>query len=343
MSNLLRSVLDGINSIVMNHGWSIVIFTVLIRLALMPLDIKSRKSMRKMSLINPEMQKLQKKYANDKQKLNMKMAELYKREKISPMSGCIPMLIQWPILIWMFSAMRTIANENMVAQVFRFLAEDAAPILSSESWLWVKNVWTPDSIFTSCVPDLRSLNMVGAEVWQAVYNTFSAEQLSVIAGNVQGVIDFSTSEATSASISAIMASLQNMPAYQQMASTVPGWSNIRVLLFNISLYQNYNGWTLLPILAGLSQVIQSKLMPQQNQQSAQNNNNNQNSQSTAKFMQVFFPILSVYFCLTSNAGFAIYWVTSNIVMGVSSVLINKYLEKQDKKNAASVTGEGSVK
>ena len=61
MSNLLRSVLDGINSIVMNHGWSIVIFTVLIRLALMPLDIKSRKSMRKMSLINPEMQKLQKK------------------------------------------------------------------------------------------------------------------------------------------------------------------------------------------------------------------------------------------------------------------------------------------
>ena len=84
-------------------------------------------------------------------------------------------------------------------------------------------------------------------------------------------------------------------------------------------------------------------MPQQNQQSAQNNNNNQNSQSTAKFMQVFFPILSVYFCLTSNAGFAIYWVTSNIVMGVTSVLINKYLEKQDKKNAASVTGEGSVK
>ena len=341
MTDLLRSVLDGINSIVMNHGWSIVIFTVLIRLVLMPLDIKSRKSMRKMTLVQPQMQKLQKKYANDQQKLNMKMAELYKKEKISPMSGCIPMLIQWPILIWMFGAMRAIANEQMVAQVFRFLAEDAAPILSNESWLWVKNVWTPDSFLTSCVPDLRSLNMVGAEVWQNVYNSFSAEQLAVIAGNVQSAIDFSTSEAASASVSAIMAALQEMPAYQQMAGTVPGWSNIQILFFNVSLYQNYNGWMLLPIMAGLSQVIQNKLQPQQNQQPQQNNNGN--AQSTAKFMQIFFPFLSVYFCLTSNAGFAIYWVTSNIVMGASSILINKILEKQDQKNAASVSGEGSVK
>ena len=342
MTNLLRAVLDGINTIVMNHGWSIVIFTVLIRLVLMPLDIKSRKSMRKMSLVQPQMDKLQKKYANDKQKLNMKMAELYKKEKISPMSGCIPMLIQWPILIWMFGAMRAIANEQMVAQVFRFLAEDTAPILASESWLWIKNVWTPDSFLTSCVPDLRSLNMVGVEVWEQVYNTFSADQLAVIAGNVSAAIDFSTSEAASASISAIIASLQEMPAYQQMAGTVPGWSNIQILLFNVSLYQNYNGLMVLPIMAGLSQVIQNKLMPQQNQ-NQQKNNANGNAQSTAKFMQVFFPILSVYFCLTSNAGFAIYWVTSNIVMGGSSILINKILEKQDQKHAASVNGEGSVK
>ena len=339
MTNLLRNVLDGINSIVMNHGWSIVIFTMLIRLVLLPLDIKSRTSMRKMTLVQPEMNRLQKKYANDKQKLNMKMAELYKKEKISPLSGCIPMLIQWPILIWMFGAMRAIANENMVAQVFRFLAEDAAPILSSESWLWVKNVWTPDSLFTACVPDLRNLNMVTAEVWQAVYQSLRADQLAVIAGNVQGVIDFGTSEAASASISAIMASLQQMPAYQQMSSVVPGWGNVRVLLFSISLFKDFNGLMILPLLAGLSQVVMNKLQPNQNQ----NQNQNGNAQSTAKFMQVFFPILSVYFCLTSNAGFAIYWVTSNIVMGVSSLLINKYLEKQDKKRAASVSGEGTVK
>lgn len=339
MTNLLRSVLDGINMIVMNHGWSIVIFTILIRLVLMPLDYKSRKSMRKMAVIQPQLEKLQKKYGNDKQKLNMKMAELYKKEKISPMSGCIPMLIQWPILIWMFSAMRAIANEQMVAQVFRFLAEDATPILANEGWLWVKNVWTADSFFKSAAPDLMSLQMVGADVWEKIYNTFSAEQMAVIAQNVEGVIDFTTKEAQSASISAIMASLQQMPAYLELLQPVSGWANVRILLFQITVYQNYNGWLVLPVLAGLSQVIQTKLQPQQAEGKSAAN---EQARSTGKFMQIFFPILSVYFCLTSNAGFAIYWVTSNIAMGVSSVIINKILASKDKK-AAAVTGEGTVK
>lgn len=337
MTNLLRSVLDGINMIVLNHGWSIVIFTILIRLALMPLDIKSRKSMRKMTLIQPQMERLQKKYANDKQKLNMKMSELYKKEKISPMSGCIPMLIQWPILIWMFGAMRAISNEQMVAQVFRYLAEDAVPILANESWLWVKNIWTADSLFTSAAPDLMSLQMVGADIWEKVYNTFSPEQLAVIAQNVEGVIDFSTKEAASGSISAIMAGLQNMPAYQELIAPVPGWANVNILIFKLTVYKNYNGWLILPALAGLSQVLYTKIQPQQEKK-----NQPDQTKGAGKFMQIFFPFLSIYFCLTSNAGFAIYWVTSNVAMAITSVFINKMLEKQDHK-AASVTGEGTVK
>jgi membrane protein insertase Oxa1/YidC/SpoIIIJ len=248
------------------------------------------------------------------------------------------MLIQWPILIWMFSAMRAISNEQMVAQVFRYLAEDAAPILANESWLWVKNIWTADSFFTSMAPDLNSLQLVGAEIWEKVYNSFTPEQMAVIAQNVEGIIDFSTQEAQSASISAIMAGLQAMPSYQALIAPVPGWANVNILIFKLTVFQNYNGWLILPAMAGLSQVLYTKIMPQQ-----ENKGQNDQTKGAGKFMQIFFPFLSVYFCLTSNAGFAIYLVTSNIVMGVTSVLINKYLEKQDKKNAASVTGEGSVK
>ena len=124
------------------------------------------------------------------------------------------------------------------------------------------------------------------------------------------------------------------------ALTVDGWSNVQILLFQISLYVHNNGYLVLPILAGVSQVVTSKLTTQQTAGAAQQASQ---QQSTTKFMQIFFPILSVYFCLTSNAGFAIYWVASNLIMGAQSVLINKYLEKQDEKKKASVAGEGSVK
>ena len=63
----------------------------------------------------------------------------------------------------------------------------------------------------------------------------------------------------------------------------------------------------------------------------------------SNFMKYFFPILSVFFCLTSNAGFSVYWVTSTCFMWVEGIAISKVLEKQDEKKAQSVSGEGSVK
>ena len=97
-----------------NYGWAVVIFTLLTRLVLMPLDVKSRRSMRATTRIQPKVQSLQKKYANDKEKLNQKMMELYKKEHVSPTAGCLPLLLQWPILIFMFTAMRVVANEHTV-------------------------------------------------------------------------------------------------------------------------------------------------------------------------------------------------------------------------------------
>ena len=100
-----------------NYGWAVVIFTPLTRLVLMPLDVKSRRSMRATTRIQPKVQALQKKYANDNDKLNQKMMELYKKEHVSPTAGCLPLLLQWPILIFMFTAMRVVANEHTVQMI----------------------------------------------------------------------------------------------------------------------------------------------------------------------------------------------------------------------------------
>lgn len=121
MNEFLKGILDGINTVIGNYGWSIVVFTLLLRIVLFPFDYKSRVSMRKTTKLQPQLAALQKKYANDKEKLNRKMSELYKKEKINPLSSCLPMLLTLPILFAMWTALRIIANEQMVSQVFTIL------------------------------------------------------------------------------------------------------------------------------------------------------------------------------------------------------------------------------
>ena len=132
-----------------------------------------------------------------------------------------------------------------------------------------------------------------------------------------------------------------MPGYNAAVATVPDWSGINFLLFSVTLYQQYNGLLILPILAGVTQVLSTKFNPQMQEQPQPTANGQQNGMSN--FMKYFFPILSVFFCLTSNAGFSVYWVTSTCFMWVEGIAISKVLEKQDKKKAQSVSGEGSVK
>ena len=89
-----------------------VLFTLLIRFVLLPLDIKQRKSMRAMQRIQPMQMELQRKYGRDQEKYNKKLQELYRKENVKPLAGCLPMLISFPLLFIMFSAMRNLASEQ---------------------------------------------------------------------------------------------------------------------------------------------------------------------------------------------------------------------------------------
>ena len=89
-----------------NFGISIIIVTILIKIALLPLTLKQDKSMKEMKKLQPEIEKIKAKYSNDKQMLNIKTIELYKEHKVNPMGGCLPLLIQFPILIALFGVLR---------------------------------------------------------------------------------------------------------------------------------------------------------------------------------------------------------------------------------------------
>ena len=97
--------INMINAIVMNYGIAIIIMTILLRLALWPLTRKSYTSMAAMQKMQPEMQRIQKLYANDKQRMQLEIMKLYQTHKTSPMSGCLPMLIQIPIFFALYKAL----------------------------------------------------------------------------------------------------------------------------------------------------------------------------------------------------------------------------------------------
>lgn len=329
MTGFFVNILTWINKIVGNYGWSIVLFTLLIRLVLLPLDIKSKKSMRQISKIQPKLQALQKKYANDKDKLNQKTMELYRKEHVSPTAGCLPMLISLPILWIMFSAMRTLGNEYTVQMILDMKSTNSLPNL--QSWLWIKNVFQPDSFAATILPPVGStLAMIRPVNGSAV----------LTAENIAAAVEYMASS----DYSHLAAALAPASAF----SIVP----IHFLFINTTLtmpntlanvFQYGNGLFILPLLAGASQFLMTAIMngkqtPEQKAaQAGQKADQPQTNPMNSPVMKWFFPIFSVWICATSNAAFSIYWMAANVIQIAQQLVVNWYFDRQDAKQAAAQT------
>lgn len=94
--------LGWIYKLIPNYGWALIVFTLAVKLLLLPLGLKQQKSMTKMQAMQPKITALQEKYKNDQQKLSQETMKLYKEYGVSPMGGCLPMLIQLPILFALY-------------------------------------------------------------------------------------------------------------------------------------------------------------------------------------------------------------------------------------------------
>jgi YidC/Oxa1 family membrane protein insertase len=98
--------LAAIYGVIGSYGVAIVLLTIVVRAVLLPLSIKQTKSMREMQRIQPEVKKLQAKYKGDRQKLNEEMMALYKEHGVNPFGGCLPLLMQFPVLIALYRVIR---------------------------------------------------------------------------------------------------------------------------------------------------------------------------------------------------------------------------------------------
>ncbi|NTV54548.1 MAG: membrane protein insertase YidC, partial [Syntrophaceae bacterium] len=126
---LILPIFNWMNKVVTNYGLIIIIFAFLIKMVTYPLSLASTKSMKKMSALQPMMQELQEKYKNDPAKMQSELGRIYKEAGVNPLGGCLPTVIQMPLLFAMF-------------YVFRSSIQ-----LRQHGFLWVKDLSVPDSVF----------------------------------------------------------------------------------------------------------------------------------------------------------------------------------------------------
>jgi YidC/Oxa1 family membrane protein insertase len=325
INTFLYNIINGINSFIGNYGWSIVVFTIIIKLILLPLDLKSRKSMRRMSDLQPQISKLQKKYANDKEKLNQKTAELYRKERISPLSGCLPMLLSFPVLIAMFGAMRMVANTELAKQTIDLVVYGTQ---TNQGWLWVKNLWMPDSPFATIVAQSNDLHQIPVDIWVNVIKALPADALQYI--NNLGV---TVATVTTDTYKIFIEQLTASEAYTQQLQLWETLPEINLLLFKLQIFASSNGFFITPILAAVTQYLMTITQPQ-------TPTTNTSGKGTSQFMKYFFPLFSLYICSTYNAGFSIYWVTSNLIAWLQGIIINQTYAKKPLNTTAIVQEDG---
>ena len=320
LNSLLLTLIKALHSIINNYALTIIVFTILIKLVVMPLNLKSRRSTMRMSSLAPKQKALQEKYKDDQEKLNQKIQELYRKEGVNPLGSCLPMLISMVILFAMFYALRTFANEQLVSQFLTFYHNpEIDPHTLVEPFLWIKNLWMPDSPFATYMPDVQSLRMVDFKVW----NDVSAKL--VAAGTIPEALNFANANDLTNYITQVVTPFVSSAAYAPYIAPVVGLGNLNILgIIRFSIYQEGNGWFLLPILSVVSQIFMQKL-------TMKNTQMDPSQESSQKMMIYVMTFMSLYFCASYNSAFALYWVVSNIYAIIEQIGFNKYFEQQDRK------------
>lgn len=142
LTYILDVMLNGLYNITKNYAWAIILFTLLFKIITYPLNHASYKSMRRMQLVNPKIERIREQYKDNPEKLNAEIMAIYKKEKINPLGGCLPMLLPFPLLIAFFYLMQSMVE------------------LRNTPFLWITDLSSPDKLFVFPVgvPILGGLN-----------------------------------------------------------------------------------------------------------------------------------------------------------------------------------------
>ncbi len=277
---------------------TILICTIILRCLTIFSDIKTRKSSADMAAIQPDLQKLQKRYANDPRKLQMEQSKMMKERGVSMWGSCLPMLITMPLFFCFIAAFRYWGYEMNL----KLLVEDnAMELFQSFKFLWINNIWQPDNGMYPVLVDGASF-LATPGISNLLY-------LQDTPGVGEKLVEMGL---------AVSKVYRGELLYQLLSTDAAISVYNQAIQPFLDLYAGYsNGWFIMSILAGGTNFLSAWML-----QRSQPATNDQAAKST-KWMNYLFPIMSFVFCLTYNAAFAIYWTLSSILMIIINLILNK--------------------
>lgn len=327
-------VYEQMNAMFNGGGWvvvlTILLFTLAIKLLTVFGDIKSRKSSIQMQKLQPELDKLKKKYGNDPQKMSMEQRKLQKEHGVSMFGGCLPMLIMLPLLFMFFEAFRAWSNQQTLKLMIDVANGKGVDTFNSFRFLWITNIWRPDNLRGG------STLLNGTEFWTTFAATNNVKNFIFYQNNANVLNEilyklhfFTMTTGENGAIEYVLASdggLAFREAYQNFV--LPITSSI-----GGSGYETMsNGYAILPLLAGattfLSSWIMQKTQPKPAVQSDDKNDPAAQTQNMSKWMTYLFPFMSVFFCWQYDSTFAFYWIFSNVFSLAVTLILNATVFKK---------------
>ena len=316
--NAIYKCLDLIG--IQNLGICIIIFSIIVYALMTPLQIKQQKFSKLSSVMQPELQKIQKKYQNKKDQASMqKMQEetqaVYAKYGVSPTGSCVQLLIQMPILLSLWQVIYNIpAYVGSVKEVF---TEAVNHIIQVEGFTELIQNFITDNKITRVQLALEEGVAKSNSVIDFLYALSPAQWVKL--GEMPEFAAFTdVIEKTAEEISAMQGFAGLNIAEQPLNYITNMFSGGSVLIGILAL--------LIPILSWATQVLNYKIMPQATQQ-ADDPNNAMNS--SMKTMNTVMPVMSAVFCFTFPVGLGIYWIASALVRTVQQIIINKKLDSID--------------
>lgn len=315
---ILSVIFDGVSLItpVGALAIAIIIFTLVARILLTPLQLSSQRTSRGMSKIQPELAKIQSKYKGKKDqesqmKQSQEMQALYKKYKINPFAGCLPLVIQFPLIMGLFNVLRTPAN------YITKLGEEYTNIAN----VVMANV-------ANYQDKLQSFQATIEATTRTKFDLANAQGLG------QYLSHLTTGQWSSFINSSGDAATQEV--LKQALNLKHDYENF--LGFNVvdspSVLMSTQWWAILiPIVAGASTYIFTKLTMASNgqMQTAAADGQANPGESMMKTMNIVMPIMTGAFAYTMPIGLALYWIAGNVIMLAQQKIVNKMLEKQDAK------------
>lgn len=310
---IINAIFNFLESIgISNVGFAIILFTIIVYMLMIPLTYKQQKFSRMSMRMNPEIQAIQKKYKGKQDQASMlKMQDetraVYAKYGTSPTGTCLPMLIQFPVLIAVYRVVYAIpAYIEKIKMAYYPLVTDLLNTSGGTEFIkGLKSAATfqkQDFALENTIIDV--LNKASTAEWESISAQFPS--LSNVVESTQNTLNSFNSF--------LGLNIVNSPWY----SIKESFSEGNYLWVVVAL--------LIPVLAGLSQWFSLKLMPQA--AAGADGENNEMMQSM-KMMNNFMPLMSVYFCAILPVGVGIYWIMSAVVRTVQQLVINKYLSKMD--------------